>query len=127
MLGVRFHGPHDLRLEAIDLPTPGPGEVRVRPRAVGICGTDAKIVDGNFHAVSGVVLGHEIAGPVDVLGLGVTGLREGDLVSVEPHLYCGACRYCRLGLEHLCPGKRALGVHLDGGMAEAIGVPARLG
>ena len=47
-------------------------------------------------------------------------LREGDLVAVEPHLYCGRCRYCRRGLEHLCPSKRAFGVHLDGGMADAV-------
>jgi L-iditol 2-dehydrogenase len=126
VLGVRFHGPRDLRLDEIDLPTPGPGEVRIRPRAVGICGTDAKIVEGHFRAVPGTVLGHEIAGHIDAVGAGVTAALEGDLVSVEPHLYCGACRYCRLGLEHLCPDKRAFGVHLDGGMAEAIVVPARL-
>ena len=124
--GVRFRGPGDVRLETVAPTDPGPGEVRLRPAAVGICGTDAKIVEGSFYAIPGVVLGHEIAGHVDAAGLGVDTLREGDLVAVEPHLYCGQCRYCRRGMEHLCPGKRAFGVHLDGGMADAVTVPARI-
>ena len=124
--GVRFHGPGDVRLETVAAVDPGPGEVRVRPAAVGICGTDAKIVEGSFHALPGVVLGHEIAGYVEAVGAGVDTLREGDLVAVEPHLYCGRCRYCRRGLEHLCPSKRAFGVHLDGGMADAVTLPARI-
>jgi threonine dehydrogenase-like Zn-dependent dehydrogenase len=100
--------------------------VRIAPLAVGICGTDARIVEGAYGARPGTVLGHEIAGRVVELGAGVDSLSEGDHVSVEPHLYCGTCRYCRMGLEHLCPGKRAFGVHLDGGMAASVVVPARL-
>jgi threonine dehydrogenase-like Zn-dependent dehydrogenase len=72
------------------------------------------------------VLGHEVAGVIDAVGAGVRNVREGDLVTIEPHLYCGVCRYCRLGHEHLCPEKRAFGVHLDGGMAERMLVPGRL-
>jgi threonine dehydrogenase-like Zn-dependent dehydrogenase len=93
---------------------------------VGICGTDARILEGAYAARPGTILGHEIAGRVVELGVGVEGLAEGDHVSVEPHLYCGSCRYCRLGWEHLCPAKRAFGVHLDGGMAGSVVVPARL-
>lgn len=126
MPGVRFHGPDDLRLEQISVFEPGPGEVRVRPEAVGICGTDAKIVEGSFAAVRGVVPGHEVAGFIDAVGVGVRNVREGDLVTVEPHLYCGLCRYCQRGMEHLCLEKRAFGVHLDGGMAGTLVVPARL-
>jgi threonine dehydrogenase-like Zn-dependent dehydrogenase len=98
----------------------------VAPLAVGICGTDARILEGAYAARPGTVLGHEIAGRVVELGAGVQGIAEGDLVSIEPHLYCGTCRYCRLGWEHLCPSKRAFGVHLDGGMAGSVVVPARL-
>lgn len=123
---IRFEGPGRLRLADLPMPDPGPLDVRVAPLAVGICGTDAHIVDGSFPAVAGVILGHEVAGRVTALGRDVTDLHEGDLVTVEPHLYCGKCRYCRLGHEHLCPDKRAFGVHLDGGMAEAMVVPARL-
>ncbi|HKZ90558.1 MAG TPA: alcohol dehydrogenase catalytic domain-containing protein [Candidatus Limnocylindrales bacterium] len=124
--GVRFRGPGDVALDDIHVPAPRSGEVRIRPAAVGVCGTDAKIVEGSFDARPGVVLGHEIAGFVEALGEGVTTVREGDLVAVEPHLFCGQCRYCRRGAEHLCLEKRAFGVHLDGGMADLLNVPARL-
>ncbi len=123
---VRFERIGELRLGERPVPEPGIGEVRIAPLAVGICGTDARILEGAYFARLGTVLGHEIAGRVTALGAGVTTVREGDLVSVEPHLYCGACRYCRLGWEHLCPDKRAFGVHLDGGMAASVVVPARL-
>jgi len=123
---VVFRGIGDLRLEERSVPVPGAGEVRIAPLAVGICGTDAHILSGAYAARPGTVLGHEIAGLVSAVGSDVTTVREGDLVSVEPHLYCGACRYCRLGWEHLCPEKRAFGVHLDGGMAGSVVVPARL-
>jgi L-iditol 2-dehydrogenase len=123
---VRFHGIGDLRLDMRPVPEPGAGEVRIAPLAVGICGTDARILEGAYHARPGTVLGHEIAGRVVGTGVGVTNVREGDLVSVEPHLYCGHCRYCHLGWEHLCPDKQAFGVHLDGGMAGSVVVPARL-
>ncbi|MBX3030613.1 MAG: alcohol dehydrogenase catalytic domain-containing protein [Chloroflexi bacterium] len=123
---VRFAEVGRLQLGERDVPRPGPGEVRVAPLAVGICGTDARILEGAYGARPGTILGHEIAGLVAELGPGVDGLAEGDHVSIEPHLYCGTCRYCRLGWEHLCPSKRAFGVHLDGGMAGSVVVPARL-
>ncbi|MCY7418447.1 MAG: alcohol dehydrogenase catalytic domain-containing protein [Chloroflexi bacterium] len=123
---LRFFDVNDLRLVDEAVPTPGPGEVRIRPAAVGICGTDAHIVDGSFASRPPVILGHEVAGYVDAVGAGVHTVREGDLVTVEPHRYDGTCRYCRTGREHLCLGKEAYGVHLDGGMAEAQIVPARI-
>jgi threonine dehydrogenase-like Zn-dependent dehydrogenase len=100
--------------------------VRIRPAAVGICGTDVHICDGTFAARPPMILGHEVAGWVDAVGAGVRNTREGDLVTVEPHRYCGICRYCRLGREHLCLNKEAYGVHLDGGMAEYQLVPERV-
>lgn len=105
---------------------PGPGEIRIRPLAVGICGTDLHILDGTFGSRPPLVLGHEVAGRVDAVGTGVRNAREGDLITVEPHRYCGVCRYCRLGREHLCLDKEAFGVHLDGGMAEFQIIPERI-
>src|SRR3954471_638237 len=109
MKAVRFVGRDTLSLEDLPVRDPGPTEVRIAPLAVGICGTDARILQGAYFALPGVVMGHEIAGLIDAVGSDVAGVREGDLVTVEPHLYCGSCRYCRLGLEHLCPDKRAFG------------------
>lgn len=126
MKALRFYGPGDLRYEDRPDVVPGPGEVRIRPAAVGICGTDLHILDGSFGSRPPVILGHEVAGHVDAVGPGVSNVHEGDLVTVEPHRYDGTCRYCRIGREHLCLGKEAYGVHLDGGMAEAQVIPARI-
>ncbi len=126
MWAMRFHAPGDLRLEQLAVPNPKPGEVRLRPLAAGLCGTDAHIFKGEFPAASPVVLGHEVAGIIDAVGAGVKGLVEGDLVTVQPNTYCGACRYCRTGREHLCPNLCAYGVHIDGGFAEAMVASARV-
>ena len=126
MKAMRFHGVGDLRLDELAVPDPRPGEVRLRPLAVGLCGTDAHIFKGEFPAPSPVVLGHEIAGIIDAVGAGVKGLKEGDLATVQPNTYCGVCRYCRTGREHLCSDLRAYGVHMNGGFAEAMVAQARV-
>jgi L-iditol 2-dehydrogenase len=123
---VRFHGVGDLRVDQVPAPTPGPDEVLIEPLAVGVCGTDTHIVDGHYPARPPVTLGHEVSGRVRELGARVTGLDVGDLVTIEPHRYCGACTYCRRGMEHMCLHKQAYGVHLDGGMAELMVAPARI-
>jgi 2-desacetyl-2-hydroxyethyl bacteriochlorophyllide A dehydrogenase len=125
MRAARFHGVGDLRLEEIPLPVPRAGEVRIRPLAVGVCGTDVHIFRGEFPSARPVVLGHEIAGTVDAAGSAVKGIREGDLVTVQPNTFCGVCRYCRLGREHLCLEMRAYGVHMDGGFAAAMVASAK--
>jgi 2-desacetyl-2-hydroxyethyl bacteriochlorophyllide A dehydrogenase len=91
---------------------------------VGLCGTDAHIFEGRFPAVPRTVLGHEIAGEIVEVGDDVDCLARGDLVAVEPHLYCGRCHFCRVGAEHLCLKKQAFGIHLDGGLATHLVVPA---
>lgn len=126
MKAMRFHGPHDLRLDEIEVPTPDPHEIRILPEAVGLDGTDLHILEGDFPSACPVVLGHEVAGVVDAVGSSVQNVSEGDLVTIEPHLYCGECRYCRFGREHLCPRKQAFGVHLNGGLEEAMVVPSRI-
>lgn len=125
MTAARHHGPRDLRLETVERPSPPPGWVVVEPAAVGICGTDAHIHTGDFPARPPVTLGHEIAGRVVEVGDGIDDLEVGARVSVEPHVFCTVCRYCRGGREHLCVDKLAFGVHLDGGMAEAVVLPRR--
>jgi 2-desacetyl-2-hydroxyethyl bacteriochlorophyllide A dehydrogenase len=120
MQAMRFHGCGDLRLDELAVPEPKPDEVRLRPLATGLCGTDAHIFRGEFPAPAPTVLGHEIAGVIDAVGADVKGLREGDLVTVQPNTYCGVCRYCRTGREHLCPNLCAYGVHMNGGFAEAM-------
>ena len=126
MKALRFHGIGDLRLDDLSSPDPQPGEVRLRPLAAGVCGTDAHIFRGEFPAPHPTVLGHEVAGFIDAVGAGVSDLKEGDLVTVQPNTYCGRCRYCRSGREHLCSHLWAYGVHGNGGFAEAMVVSAKV-
>lgn len=123
MKAIRYLGDH--RVAVMDVPDPiaGPGEVLLMPLAVGICGTDLHIIEGDYVSAPPMTLGHEVCARVVGLGPGVTALAIGDLVSVEPHIYCGVCIHCQTGNLHMCPARKAPGVHLDGGMAELMVVP----
>ena len=94
-------------MEDRPVPRPGPGEVLVRVRAVGVCGSDVHyFVDGrigHFVVEKPIILGHECAGEVAELGEGVDALTVGDPVAVEPGWPCGRCAYCRNGRYNLCP------------------------
>jgi len=114
---------HALAVESVPVPEPGPGEVRVRVEACGLCGTDLHLIAGGL--TPGHTPGHEIAGRVDALGAGVAGVAVGDRVAVEPLLTCGTCEPCRSGRDSICPQLRLLGVHVAGGFAEHVIVPAR--
>jgi len=116
-------------LEIIDapVPTPGPGEVQLQIEAASVCGTDRHIYLWDRWAAENiqtpVILGHELAGRVVAAGSGVTRVREGDLVGVESHLYCGVCAQCRAGSLHLCRELRVIGAHVNGGFAEYVVIP----
>lgn len=114
-----------LTLAEEPLPALAAGEARIEVLAVGLCGTDAHILDGNFPSADGVIIGHEVCGIVREV-VGSSNIVVGDLVTVEPHRYCTECTYCRSGDEHLCVDKKGYGVKLDGGMATMMIAPARI-
>jgi threonine dehydrogenase-like Zn-dependent dehydrogenase len=120
MRAARYQGDHLVTVDEIPVPVVGPSDVLIAPEYVGMCGTDAHIVDGEYASVPPITLGHEIGGRIVAVGPEVRALEVGDLVSVEPHYYCGVCVYCQSGRPNMCPGRRAPGVHLDGGMAEFL-------
>jgi 2-desacetyl-2-hydroxyethyl bacteriochlorophyllide A dehydrogenase len=125
MTAVRLHGPGDLRLEEINVPEPGPGEVLVKVHRCGICGTDLHIAKGNFPAPNlPLVLGHEFSGTVAELGAGVAGPATGSRVVVDINTACGHCYFCRRGQKLFCPTVAQLGVHTAGGLAEYVVAPA---
>jgi len=126
MEALVYHGAGDLRVEERRTPRAGPGEVLVRVRACGICGTDLRIAAGSHRAYpDGTVRvpGHEIAGEVAAVGDGVD-LEEGTPVFVAPNVGCGQCRQCRQGRVNLCATPTALGITLDGGFSTHVLVPA---
>jgi propanol-preferring alcohol dehydrogenase len=103
-------------------PVPGPGELRLRVRACGVCRTDLHIADGELPPRRpAIVLGHEVVGIVDAIGAGVTGVAIGDRLGV-PWLgeTCGHCRYCRGAQENLCDTPGFTGWTRDGGYADTM-------
>lgn len=122
MIAAVYHGGGRIVTEERPRPSIGPGEVLLRLKGCGLCGSDiAKIV--NPATPVPVVLGHEVVGEVTAIGAGVTGCAIGDRVVAAHHVPCGTCHYCRRGSETMCRVFKAS--NLDpGGFAEYVRVPA---
>jgi 2-desacetyl-2-hydroxyethyl bacteriochlorophyllide A dehydrogenase len=123
--GAVLHGPRDLRVVSLPAPAPRAGEVVIRVGLAGLCGTDYRIWTGDRPVAYPRVPGHELVGRVEHVGEGVSHLRAGDRVAVEPNSSCGTCPLCREGNRNLCLARTAVGIDVDGGFAEAVRVPAR--
>ena len=132
MLAAVTRSPGEMVVEDVS----GPGRARaghviVRPEAVGICGSDFHLFSGDVGALSGVrdfyprVQGHEVSALVEDAG-DSTNIANGDRVAIWPLLPCGRCYPCRAGRPNVCIRFRLVGVHLDGGLAERLEVPAEL-
>lgn len=128
MKALVFYGNEDLRLAEVADPEPGPGEVLIRVKACGICGSDVHGYLGiTGRRIPPMIMGHEFSGEVVALGPGVDDVRIGDRVAPYPVVFCGECEPCRAGDMHLCVNKRALGVlDCNGAMAEYVAIPSRL-
>lgn len=124
---VREHGGFDrLRLEQRPVPEPGPGQVRVHVRAIGINHLDTWVrrgVPGHTFPLP-LIPSSDACGVVDALGPGATGCKEGDPVVVLPGVSCGACEACQTGLDQLCRSFHILGESCDGTSAQYLCVPA---
>src|SRR5215831_17815763 len=131
MRALRFHGAHRLCVEKVPEPgPPGPGEVLLKPLMCGICGTDLhEYTDGPIvtpsspHPLTGAelpqIMGHEFSARVVSAGWEVSHVREGDLCTVMPLIYCGECHECARGLGHLCRTMACTGISSAwGGLAD---------
>jgi len=118
MKAAIFDGSEVLKLQDLPIQEPKHDEVLIRIDSATICGTDQHILEGKFWAKPPVVLGHEFSGYVERIGSSVKICSPGDLVSVEPHVYCGCCKPCRLGKPHLCLDRLAWGINLNGGFEQ---------
>ena len=111
-------------------PEPGPGEVRVRVEAVGICGSDlhsyAEGAVGDTPCHYPMVLGHEPSGVISTVGSGVSGWSEGDRVFCEPAIYCYHCEFCRSGHHNVCAHIRFMSMPQDPGFfRDYVTIPAK--
>lgn len=132
MLALRkLNAGHGLQLQDIEAPAaPGPAEVLLRVRSVGVCGTDLHIDEWtpSYHFMTPmlpVTLGHEFSGEVVAVGAGVQGLALGQLVTVRPSVVCGLCEACTGGRPDDCVTRRGIGVTREGAFASHVRVPAR--
>jgi L-iditol 2-dehydrogenase len=127
MLAAVYHGPNDLRVQDVELPSPGSGELLVKVLGASICGTDLRILHGNHRLYPPGTIripGHEVVGTIAELGQGVNGYVVGQRVFCAPNAGCGHCRQCVSGNNNLCANYDALGVTRDGGFAEYVLIPA---
>jgi (R,R)-butanediol dehydrogenase/meso-butanediol dehydrogenase/diacetyl reductase len=118
------------KIELTELPIPQvsqPDDVLLKVSAVGICGSDLKILEGKHHYRKDIALGHEFCGTVVEIGSHVTHVKVGDRVSIDPNIRCGFCSFCRMGLTSQCIEIKnsSIGVMRNGGYAEYCLVPER--
>lgn len=123
MLTISCNKPHELILDERPVPVRREGEVLVRIRRIGMCGTDFHIFSGNQPYLSYPrVMGHELSGEVLDADPG-SDIRIGATVTINPYLRCKTCHACRRDKPNCCMNIRVMGVHIDGGMAEYVTVP----
>jgi len=127
MLVAVFEGEGKLALKEIPVPEiKTEDEVLLEVEAASICGTDVHILEvpPGHPATPGTILSHEYVGRVLEVGKGVTRLKAGDRVVVDPNLKCGSCSYCKMGMPNMCENMTTLGIFIDGGFARYNAAPA---
>ena len=124
---VVFHEPGRFSVDEVPDPVAGPRQVVVRVEAVGICGTDVHVLDGEFAPTRyPIIPGHETSGVVESVGSEVHEVSPGHRVSVDPTLFCGECQYCTAGRSNLCERWDGSGVaRTNGSTAELTVAPVR--
>ena len=126
MRAIVFEQVGKLSVQTLPDPTPGPKDLIIEVSAVGICGTDIHVLDGEFEgATFPIIPGHEVSGTVVEIGKDVRGFAKGDKVTVNNTLTCMECEFCRNGRSNLCRKWEGMGVvGNDGGSAEFMKAPA---
>ncbi|WP_454903375.1 L-idonate 5-dehydrogenase [Variovorax gossypii] len=129
MEALVIHAPGDLRVEEFETAELGAGQLQVRVRCGGICGSDLHYYQhGGFGAIrikEPMVLGHEVAGVIEAVGAGVTDFKPGERIAISPSRPCGLCSYCQQGLQNHCLDMRYYGSamrtpHVQGAFRQQI-------
>ncbi len=126
MKALVYTKPGELEFKEWPDPELEPGDALVRVRAVSVCGSDLHGWLGHSRGrVPPLVLGHELAGVVEKLRDGAAPVKVGERVAVYPLLGCNQCPTCQAGRDYLCRRRRVLGLHINGGFAQYLKIPAR--
>lgn len=124
MKAAFLQSPRSIQLKDVPIPEPGVGEVRVKLKVVGVCGSDVHLFLGHRLLDKPTIIGHEGLGYIDKIGPGVLSREIGERVIIEPNIPCRKCKYCYSGKANICINKRVLGVNEAGCFAEYIVLPA---
>jgi len=126
MRAARLYGSKDLRVDDVEKPIVGADEFLIRVKAATVCATDVRIYTyGDPRVRFPRILGHEFAGDIVEVGANLKGhLKAGMRVTVNPNMYCGKCIYCVTGRHELCESRYALGIDVDGALAEYVKIPS---
>ena len=122
MKAVVLSAVNKLAIAEVEKPKPGSKECLVKVLACGICGTDRHIYHGEYPSAKPVILGHEFGGVIEEVGPN-SKFQVGQVVSVDPNIVCGKCVDCKAGRTAFCPDLTALGVNINGGLAEYVLTP----
>mmetsp|Transcript_6003 Transcript_6003/g.13334 ORF Transcript_6003/g.13334 Transcript_6003/m.13334 type:complete len:341 (-) Transcript_6003:314-1336(-) len=118
-----------LSLVDIDVPKIESDEVLIKVLMTGICGTDLHILNwtpwAQRNIKPGLILGHEFVGEIVDCGSAVEGIKIGDRVTAEGHIYCNSCVLCFNGKPHLCPNIKSIGISRNGAFSEYVAIPQR--
>lgn len=121
MKAAIWYGENEIRVEEHEKPSIKEGEVLIKVKTVGICGTDLMIYKGEFpRSRPPLIPGHEFAGEVVATKDIQSNLKIGDRVVVNPLIFCGRCIACRMGFPHVCTKLKLIGVDVDGSFAEFV-------
>ena len=117
--------PGEISFRPVPVPTPGPDQVLVRIKRIGVCGSDIHVYHGTHPYTSyPVTQGHEVSGQVAALGEYVDDLRVGDRVTIEPQVFCGRCHPCLHGKYNLCEKLKVMGFQTTGTASDYFAVDA---
>lgn len=124
MKAAVFEKPNVITVKQVPVPEIGDGEVLIRVKLTGICGTDWSIYTGKYSADRlPLIAGHEFCGEIEQVGRNAKGLKVGDRVTADINMSCGHCFFCKQGQKLLCPEFLQLGIHIDGTYAEYVKAP----
>ena len=125
MLQQVMTNPGEIIFQEVPTPKPGDGQVLVKIKDIGICGSDIHVYHGKHPFTSyPVTQGHEVSGEIAELGAGVSGFAMGQKVTIEPQVYCGKCHPCRHGKYNLCEELKVMGFQTTGTASEYFAVDA---
>lgn len=123
MLQQVMTAPKTIRFDRVPVPQAGPGQVLVKIKRIGVCGSDIHVYHGKHpYTKYPITQGHEVSGCIAALGEGVEGLKVGQKVTIEPQVFCGKCYPCTHGKYNLCESLKVMGFQTTGTASEYFAV-----